>query len=75
MGIYIEVSPAFKLYEGGVYEMKAPCGFFPNHALIIYGYDFTDKDNRYLMVRNSWGTDWGDNGYMKFKLSEYDDQG
>lgn len=64
-----------KLYKKGVYENLAPCGFFSNHAFIIYGYDFTDKDNMYFLVRNSWGTDWGDSGYMKWKLTDFNDAG
>lgn len=67
------MTPASKLYTGGVYEMKGPCGFFANHALIIYGYDFSDQNDRYFMVRNSWGTQWGDKGYMKVRLTEFND--
>ena len=30
------------------------------HAIAAVGYD---DDKEYFIVRNSWGTEWGDNGY------------
>lgn len=32
------------------------------HAMLIVGYDLTDKT---YLVRNSWGTGWADQGYVK----------
>lgn len=34
-----------------------------NHAVQIVGYDLTAEIPHYI-VRNSWGTDFGDNGYL-----------
>jgi len=31
------------------------------HAMLIVGYNMNE---RYYIVRNSWGTDWGDKGYL-----------
>ena len=31
------------------------------HAVMCVGYDDT---NQWFIVRNSWGTDWGDGGYF-----------
>ena len=36
------------------------------HAVLIVGWD---KD--YIIVQNSWGRNWGDNGYFKIPISEY----
>ncbi|XP_058775525.1 P34 probable thiol protease-like [Vicia villosa] len=36
------------------------------HAMVIVGYDSVDSDE-YWIVKNSWGTRWGDNGYMYIK--------
>lgn len=39
---------------------------FPNdsHAVIVVGMGSDDVTNeRYVLIRNSWGSDWADNGY------------
>ena len=38
------------------------------HAMLVVGYDRTGKDEHgggHIIVKNSWGTAWGDNGYTK----------
>jgi len=35
-----------------------------NHAIVTVGYG-TDNGDAYFKVRNSWGTTWGENGYIR----------
>lgn len=53
---------SFDLYKGGIYD--APCGNASSHAVTIVGYG-VDNGIAYWLVKNSWGTDWGENGYMR----------
>ncbi len=56
------VTSAFKAYAGGVFDEMADGQ--TNHAVTIVGWD--DKRGAWLM-RNSWGTWWGEDGYMWIK--------
>nr|P83443.1 RecName: Full=Macrodontain-1; AltName: Full=Macrodontain I; Flags: Precursor [Ananas macrodontes] len=51
----------FQYYKGGVYS--GPCGFSLNHAITIIGYG---RDS-YWIVRNSWGSSWGQGGYVRIR--------
>ncbi|XP_054800721.1 low-temperature-induced cysteine proteinase-like isoform X2 [Prosopis cineraria] len=57
----------FQLYTGGIYDGK--CSSNPDdidHAVLIVGYGSEDGDD-YWIVKNSWGTDWGLDGYFLLK--------
>ncbi len=56
------VSPAFKAYTGGVFDQNSSGQ--TNHAVSLVGWD--DKRGAWLL-RNSWGTWWGEDGYMWIK--------
>ena len=65
-------SSVFHNYSGGVLDSPA-CGISTNHAVSIVGYG-TDGDSglEYWLVRNSWGTDWGVDGFVKIAITEGD---
>lgn len=55
---------SFQLYHSGVYyEPNCPKHNI-NHAILAVGYDTTDDGSEYYIVKNSWGTRWGMNGYI-----------
>jgi inhibitor of cysteine peptidase len=45
-----------------VFEINVP--FRVNHAVVLVGWDDTVGTNGAWILRNSWGTGWGENGYM-----------
>ncbi len=37
--------------------------------MLLVGYDVTDPNNRYWIVRNSWGTAWAEDGYVRVAMT------
>jgi KDEL-tailed cysteine endopeptidase len=59
---------AFQLYKSGVLTGDA-CGTNLDHGVLIAGYG-EESGTEYWLVKNSWGTSWGDNGYIKIGRSD-----
>jgi len=57
---------AFQLYSGGIYHSNSCSSTRLNHAVTMTGYGGSGS-NKYFEVKNSWGTSWGDHGYIKFE--------
>jgi len=50
----------FLFYRSGVLNV---CGKNINHALQLVGY-YKDKKTAYYIGKNSWGTNWGQQGFV-----------
>lgn len=55
----------FQLYRSGVLVFKPTDCKSANHAVTGVGYFNNSVDGEGVIVRNSWGTYWGDKGYFK----------
>lgn len=55
---------ALQLYGGGV--LTKECGSKVDHAVLIVGYG-SDAGLKYWKVKNSWGGNWGENGYVRIE--------
>lgn len=58
-GLYID------LFWQGVFTGK--CGTELNHGVAIVGYRTTLDGTKYWIVKNSWGSDWGEKGYIRME--------
>lgn len=69
VGIAVEAyNPHFQLYRNGILDTTS-CGQALDHAVDAVGWG-TYNGQEYLMVRNSWGTGWGDDGYIYIALND-----
>jgi cathepsin L len=64
----VQVTDLFQNYANGVFFEFASNYNSPssNHAVLLVGWD--DDKGAWLM-KNSWGTDWGEDGYMWIKYN------
>jgi len=68
---------AFQLYVGGVFD-DLTCGTDLNHGVLVVGYGTSKvngSDMAYWKVKNSWGDQWGEGGFIKLARTIGMDEG
>lgn len=60
----------FQFYKKGVFDSADRCGTELNHAVTVVGYSnlASSTEKPYWIVRNSWGADWGEDGYIRIAI-------
>lgn len=69
VSIAFQVVQGFKDYLSGTYSSDV-CKNGPgdvNHAVVAVGYGTDSEGVDYWIVKNSWGTSWGNQGYFNIK--------
>ena len=65
ISVIVCVNDEFHDYTGGIFSGPSCSG--TNHAVVLVGWDDTQGSNGVWFLRNSWGTGWGEDGYMRIE--------
>jgi cathepsin F len=69
LSICVDAEP-WQDYTGGV-MMASDCSNSLDHCVQLVGYDTSSTQaTPFWIVRNSWGTDWGENGYIRLQYGQ-----
>jgi cathepsin L len=55
---------SFQFYKSGVYSNSLCTAAGIDHAVLTVGYGVYEDTTDYWYIQNSWGTDWGTDGYF-----------
>lgn len=63
----ISVTQRFELYQGGVFSQQRLLSI-PNHIIAVTGWGVTQYGTEYWIARNSWGSSWGESGFVRVQM-------
>ncbi|KAJ8921565.1 hypothetical protein NQ315_010470 [Exocentrus adspersus] len=69
--VAVSIDASFlSLYGGGVFDNSDCNQTVTNHAVLVAGYGTTEEGVDFWLVKNSWGADWGEDGYLKMSRNK-----
>ncbi|KAK2916932.1 hypothetical protein Q8A67_001306 [Cirrhinus molitorella] len=70
ISVCIDATGNFGLYHSGVYNDPS-CNNDVNHAVLVVGYGVDSVTGlKFWLVKNSWGTDFGEGGYIRMARNQ-----
>ncbi len=67
ISVAVAAGDAMQAYSGGVFNANAS---EINHAVVLVGWDDSQGTNGVWIMRNSWGSYWGEAGYMRIEYGK-----
>ena len=66
VAVGIAIGSAFQSYSEGIFNTEEGV-WQVNHGVVLVGWDDNQGTNGIWFLRNSWGDDWGEDGYMRIE--------
>ncbi len=71
VSMLVPADGTFENYNGGVYDYEGGAiSSSRGHAVLVVGYDDTENS---FKAKNSWGSNWGENGYFRIAYDDVTD--
>jgi C1A family cysteine protease len=65
VSVGVAVNQAFGGYDQGVFNNDTPADI--NHCVTLVGWNDTQGEQGVWILKNSWGTGWGEDGFMRIE--------
>lgn len=66
ISVAIDAEDDFQFYKTGIFKSTTCSKTQLDHAVLAIGYGVTLTNEKFIMIKNSWGSDWGMDGYIYF---------
>ena len=66
ISVALDAEGDFQMYKSGIFNSTTCSNTMLDHAVLAVGYGQTLDGHKYLIIKNSWGADWGMDGYIYF---------
>lgn len=64
ISVAIDAEDDMMLYASGIYQSKTCTTTQLDHGVLVVGFGVTNDGRKYYIIKNSWNTNWGMDGYI-----------
>ena len=66
ISVALDAEYDFQMYSSGIFKSTLCSNISLDHALVAVGYGVSPDGQKYIIIKNSWNSIWGMDGYIYF---------